>query len=543
MLTGAAHLMMINSPIRSIKGKVELYNGSTLIDTYKHNDDLKSFSVERVGEEKFFGFGVCQKANIKLLDVYREKTITTDNSFKLSFGYNENSYLIPYPTFTVTEVHRDENTNQLSITAYDLINEAGKHTVSELSFTSTLDDETTEVINSYTIREFAERCASLIGASALQIINVEDEVFDTFYEGGANFDGAETIREALTAIAEATQTIFYIDSKDALVFKRLDIDGNAVITIDKSKYIELDSKTNRRLSSICHATELGDNVSAAMTETGTTQYVRNNPFWDMRDDIATLVENALAAIGGLTINQFNCNWRGNYLLEIGDKFHITTKDNDTVTSYLLDDVSSYDGTFSQETRWSYTDSEETASNATTLGDALKQTYARVDKVNKQIDLVASEVVGNSEKIAALEISTEGINASVQSLEKGNGEALDSLNGEIEELTKKVEASISADEVKLEIQTQLSNGVTKVETNTGFTFDDEGLTVEKSGSEMKTQITEDGMTVFKNNEAVLTANNIGVNAVNLHATTYLIIGTNSRFEDYGYSRTGCFWIGG
>ena len=84
--------------------------------------------------------------------------------------------------------------------------------------------------------------------------------------------------------------------------------------------------------------------------------------------------------------------------------------------------------------------------------------------------------------------------------------------------------------------------TKVETNTGFTFNDEGLTVEKANSEMRTQITEDGMTVFKNDEAVLTANNIGVDALNLHATTYLIVGTNSRFEDYADTRTGCFWIG-
>lgn len=541
MLSNQTHLTNIETPVRQIQAKAELYNGSALIDAFYYTDDLKSFDVERVGEEKFFGFGFCQKANIKVLDVTREKDITTANSFKIYLGA-EGDYFSPYPTFTVTEVHRDENTNQLSITAYDLINEANKHTVSELTFTSTLEDETTETTNSYTIKEFTEKCATLIGASALSIINVGDTVFDTVYNGGANFDGTETIREALTAVAEATQTIFYINKDDALVFKRLDVSGDAVMTIDKSKYIELESKTNRRLSSICHATELGDNVSAAMTETGTTQYVRNNPFWDMREDIATLVENALAAVGGLTINQFDCNWRGNYLLEIGDKFHITTKDDNTVTSYLLDDVTSYDGTFSQETRWSYTDSEETASNATTLGDALKQTYARVDKANKQIDLVASEASGNSDKIAALEISTESINASVQSLEKGNGEAFDSINGEIEELTKKVNASISSEEVKLEIQTQLSNGVSKVETNTGFTFDDEGLTVEKSGSEMKTQITEDGMTVYKNNEAVLTANNVGVNAVNLHATTYLIIGTNSRFEDYGDSRTGCFWIG-
>ena len=81
------------------------------------------------------------------------------------------------------------------------------------------------------------------------------------------------------------------------------------------------------------------------------------------------------------------------------------------------------------------------------------------------------------------------------------------------------------------------------TKTGFTFDEAGLTVEKSGSEMKTQITENGMVVSQNGQDVLTANNQGVDARNLHATTYLLVGANSRFEDYGGGRTGCFWIGG
>ena len=69
-----------------------------------------------------------------------------------------------------------------------------------------------------------------------------------------------------------------------------------------------------------------------------------------------------------------------------------------------------------------------------------------------------------------------------------------------------------------------------------------MTVEKSGKEMKTTITEDGMTVYRSGEGVLQANNEGVKAKNLHANTYLIIGNNSRFEDYKYDRTGCFWIG-
>ena len=104
-------------------------------------------------------------------------------------------------------------------------------------------------------------------------------------------------------------------------------------------------------------------------------------------------------------------------------------------------------------------------------------------------------------------------------------------------------AITSEELEIQISSKLEDGVTKVETNTGFKFDDTGLTVSKENSQMTTTITEDGMTVYKDGSEMLVANNLGVNAVNLRASTYLIIGTNSRFEDYGDSRTGCFWIGG
>jgi hypothetical protein len=55
-----------------------------------------------------------------------------------------------------------------------------------------------------------------------------------------------------------------------------------------------------------------------------------------------------------------------------------------------------------------------------------------------------------------------------------------------------------------------------------------------------------MYVNRGNDNILTANNEGVDAVNLHAKTYLIVGSEdgrSRFEDYGTNRTGCYWIGG
>ena len=107
--------------------------------------------------------------------------------------------------------------------------------------------------------------------------------------------------------------------------------------------------------------------------------------------------------------------------------------------------------------------------------------------------------------------------------------------------------MTAEEVITTVKTELTeNGTTKVNTMIGK-FDDEGLTIDKLEAPTKTQVSENGMTVYRKDETedrvVLTANSNGVDAENLHATTYLIVGKNSRFEDYGNGRTGCFWIGG
>ena len=525
MIVNNTLLAAVEAPVRRIDARVELYEGSTLVANYKHTDALVSIDIERIGESKFFGFGVCQKVNVKLMDIERAINITTAHSFKIYFND-----VCTCPIFYVTEVHRDENTNELSITAYDALYGASKYTYADIPIEAP-----------YEVWELAYQCTVLLD-TGFDNLKAGDAMFIEYEEGG-NFEGTETLREVLDAIAEATQTIYYLCARNCLTFKPLDMGGEPVLTISREQYFELESGTNRRLSGITHATELGDNVSASLEMSGTTQYVRNNPLWDLREDVADLVNNALAAVGGLTINQFSCSWRGNPLLEIGDKIALVTKDNQTVISYLLDDTITYDGSLSQETRWNYEDDEgEDADNPSSLGDVIKQTYARVDKANKQIELVASEASENKDAIAALKINTESIDATVTEMKEITTSALDGVNEEIANLTNKVEATMTAEDVIITIQSELSNGVSKVETETGFTFNEDGLTVSKSDSEMTTTITEDGMTVYKNEEAVLVADNEGVKAEDLHATTYLIIGNNSRFEDFG-DRTACFWIGG
>lgn len=695
LATTSAYNSAISASVRRIKAKVELYNGSTLVATYTQADKVISFDIQRVGEDgKFFGFGICHRLNVHLIDVHRELDISTANTIKISLGAELPDGAIEYkiyPTFQVSEVHRDENTNELSVTAYDAIYKASEHTVSELVLTKP-----------YTIKQFVEACASVLGVSVIGHTN-----FILSYPNGANFDGTETLREALDDVAEATQTIYFLDANNKLCFKQLDKGGNAVISIDKSKYMTLKSGVGHRLQTICMCTELGDNVSESTTLVGSTQYVRDNAFWELRDDIAALVHNAITTIGNISIDVFDCTWRGNPALEVGDKISLTTKDNQALTAYLLNDTIKYDGSLQEKTQWKYdANSTETESNPTSLGDAIKQTYARVDKQEKQITLLASEmnsqtqaikktvkqvdveyylststtsatggswsttaptwqegkymwsrqkvtytdgtsitrnatciagakgadgkngtngrgitsvtteyyistsqtelaggswsasqpaweeskyiwtrskivynnpttteyttavcdaawaqinaITGqqktNTTDISQLKVEKNNISASVATIvekqsdidstivdmQKGIGEQNQSNAAQFESLTNKVNATMTSEQVQLAISTEVAKGASKVTTSTGFKFDDSGLTISKTNSEMSTTIDEDGMSIYKGSEEVLTADNTGVDAKNLHATTYLIIGTNSRFEDYG-SRTGCFWI--
>lgn len=767
----------LHSPVRTIKAKVELLEGSTLLNTFSHEDALISFDIQRVGENKFFGFGICQRLNVHLRDMHRELNITTANSLDILLGA-EDAYVSAYPKFHVSEVHRDEKTNELSITAYDTLYSATIPTVAELE------------LESYTIREFAAACANRLGLT-LKTVGFEDEaVFETNYPEGANFEGTENIREALNDVAEATQSIYYINQDEELIFRRLDKDGDPVITIGKEDYVELASKTNRRLVSVVSATELGDNiegmlrgyvegnpvevtdcasgkpieitlasdtitdftgievtargknlfniagrevrdfgalsnttqrnftensvylnlalnnycnaghkmqceiisnnsftvltpssssggweaygaafnfrvkpnttysVSASSDKTkgkiggcnfydadgnyisnttktqnvvtpdncawmnvifrvqlrdeavlfenvqleigdtiteyerysgapqvayadaegkveglvsytprtiieansadviiktkylrpsmsGTTQYVRDNAFWELSDDIVTLVDNAVETMFGFTIHQFECKWRGNFLLEIGEKIGFVTKDDQTIVSYLLNDTIEYDGSLSEKTLWEYDDNEgESLDNPSNIGDALKQTFARVDKVNKQIDIVVSDTSANKEEISQLNLDTDSIMATVNSLQQTTTDAFDGINEELAKLSKQASIAVTEDEVEILVQQKLTNGVTSIETSTGYTFDDEGLTISKSESDISTTITEDGMQIYNKRKEVLTASNEGVKAIDLHATTFLIIGKYSRFEDYaGQKRTACYWIGG
>lgn len=127
-----------------------------------------------------------------------------------------------------------------------------------------------------------------------------------------------------------------------------------------------------------------------------------------------------------------------------------------------------------------------------------------------------------------------------------GDTLTVLSGTVAKIQENVDLVQIEFEKTTKTVDELKNETVEELKRTSYKFDTEDLTIKKSGSELSTKMNEDGMRVLKNDEEMLKANHKGVDAVNLHAKTYLIVGDNSRFEDYekenGEARTACFWVG-
>ena len=93
-------------------------------------------------------------------------------------------------------------------------------------------------------------------------------------------------------------------------------------------------------------------------------------------------------------------------------------------------------------------------------------------------------------------------------------------------------------------------VSSVKTTAG-TLDKDGLTIEQTDADTKTNINVNGMIIYDATggieDALLTVNKDGVIAKNIRVNTYLNIGQHSRIEDYTspdyIEGTGVFWIGG
>lgn len=186
-----------------------------------------------------------------------------------------------------------------------------------------------------------------------------------------------------------------------------------------------------------------------------------------------------------------------------------------------------------------------------FGKSFAEIMGLIDDTRNEVDSAYSELRSEvTEQSTAIRRDTEQIvmqaTKTVEQVEKNVNDSIESVNESINDLTSTVETKMTAEQVSITVQQEIAKGVDRVETSTGYVFDSEGLKINKAGSGISNTLDNTGMYVKRDGNDILTANSEGVSAKDLHAKTFLKIGSEGgrcRFEDYGTARIGCFWTGG
>lgn len=560
-------------PAREFEGEIRAYRRNddgtdTCYIIYTPDGSLSKVTIERSAPSgKYFGYTVSHKITAEFLweqDFSEAHHIT----FRIREKSQSQNDYVNYPDFFIEDVLYDKVANKTIVTGYDIIAQLDKFTVNDVEFEYPI-----------TLQQFGEKAAAVAGAKSITwpstgIYTIDlHKVSFSEEEGLINVSGTETLRAIFEDIAEFVGGYVISSIGSSINVKQFSgaWNENSNLKISKSDYFEFTAdETYRALKKVATTNALGDIIYSG-EDGGGVQTLHENCFLELRDnDKASILDIILAAGKKATgIRGFTMKTRGFPPMKFGYLYtipwYVNEDGNQVFHGYIpLNETIVYDGGLSATIS---SDMSNVATNIhgapSSIGEAIKNTIARIDRVNNEIELVSEMRDELKAEMAELRVSNDEIKAEVETTQQtivsteqnlqdiiasGNKQLqgeIDAIDGTIVTLTERVSTSMTSKDVEILIQRELSSNdtsINSVTTTTGFTFDADGLTIDKSSSEMSTQITEDGMTIYRNNQEMLVADHIGVKATNLHATTFLLIGTYSRLEDYQNNRTGCFWMG-
>jgi len=166
----------------------------------------------------------------------------------------------------------------------------------------------------------------------------------------------------------------------------------------------------------------------------------------------------------------------------------------------------------------------------------KALTGRVLELQTDMDGIRAENRDAAGNLAALQLTLEGLQARVQQQSMTE----DGLKQQLSQL------ALDAGALALRLQSVEEKGTAKVTTQTGYTFDENGLHIDRSGHPSASRLDHTGLYVTRYGQPVLTANDAGVIAYDVTVGNYLVIGSHARFEDYmdalDSKRTACFFVG-
>ncbi len=230
---------------------------------------------------------------------------------------------------------------------------------------------------------------------------------------------------------------------------------------------------------------------------------------------------------------------GKPFLKIGNKIRIYTSDTDYFDTYVLKHKFTYDGAFASIIESPIlTQQEVNHKQDISISQAVRYAQINIDKQKGSIEELVGEInnVNLKENNNYQEITKKFDNYAPK-------ESIVSIENSVKKITENTYT-------KTEINTKLIDGSVEKVVSTSGTFDENGLTIDKTNAPTRGNFNHKGMKVENANskEELLFAgfdeklNQTIVRSENMNVRKYLNIGKNSRIEDYNTDRTGIFYVG-
>lgn len=261
------------------------------------------------------------------------------------------------------------------------------------------------------------------------------------------------MRVMLKAIAELAGGYAVINANGQLEILTLDLNDLSPKEITDDN-IDLDGSTiNETAQTLVDKVIVQTGEVSAEYGTGTNVLtVLNNLFAQSPED---LVENIYNQLNGLAYAGIALSWQGDFTLPLGKTLQIETK-GATLFSYLLNRVLYFDGGLSENT---FAPAKSAVVKDNPIQGSLKllvdQHTAEIRVVKDSIALLVSEVNDLEENTASLQVSVDGINATVSQ----HTDELGTLSTEVSQTAEDLTLTISSlDELKTYYQYD-ANGLT------------------------------------------------------------------------------------
>ncbi len=367
------------------------------------------------------------------------------------------------------------------------------------------------------IQEICERRGITLKTSNFSFYNY------LFYQ--PNFTEDTTDREAIARMAEIGGEQAFIDYSGQLVIRG---QTDTEMVKERKSYTSISEEGTITINRvILSRKDRNDDIIYPTSIVGEEQALKiiDNPYVDLHRE--AMIEDVASHVIGLTYMPYTLNgFIDGFIYELNDVFYVNDRNNNTARIVAQNIIN----TTRIKSEYSLEDMKKTITEHKIAGGNSQE----LAKVRLDVNHIENEITSIVSDVENLD-TTVGNN--YQTLDDKFSNYVPQSN--FVTLENSVTTLQTNTYSKTEINTKLTDGsVTKVQTMSG-TFDENGMHYEKTNAKAKSTINENGVEVDStsdNSELLFagydaTTNQSIVRTENLTVRKYLVIGNNSRIEDF------------